>query len=229
MFFHSTQRYHPNFKPFHFLEIFCVAMEVSRVKFIPHFEHQKRPFRSLYSTCHYLWGILIPIRGEDWEGYFWIGEWYMAKLNDCFFKYMTLILMKCGVKFWVLIFKSMPKHSLKIMDLKVAPVPPISCPISAAPNFSPLHKLLHLPKIGRPFGPPFPPVNQNPWPQELKLSPQRVRFASKAAALLFAWAAKAVVEAISVVVGGGWSWLSAGRMSKGKGEFCKKVVKRCEK
>ena len=91
----------PNFKPFHFLEIFCVAMEVSRVKFIPHFEHQKPPFRSLYSTCHYLWGILIPIRGEDWEGYFWIGEWYMAKLNDCFFRYMTLILMKCGVKFWV--------------------------------------------------------------------------------------------------------------------------------
>ena len=38
-------------------------------------------------------------------------------------------------------------------------------------------------------------------PEELKLSPQRVRFASKAAALLFAWAAKAVVEAISVV---GW-------------------------
>eukprot|EP00434_Breviolum_minutum_P003980 symbB.v1.2.003500.t1/scaffold197.1/size274157/7 len=32
--------------------------------------------------------------------------------------------------------------------------------------------------------------------EELKLSPQRVRFASKAAALLFAWAAKAVVEAL---------------------------------
>ena len=151
---------------------------------------------------------------------------------------MTLILMKCGVgvKFWVLIFKSTPKQSLNIMDLKVAP-----CPTNILPNFQHLNsarssKCPTSPQNcsssqDRPaLWAPIPPVRPNPWPlQELKLSPQRVRFASKAAALLFAWAAKAVVEAISVVVGGGWSWLSAGRMSKGKGKFCKKVVKRCEK
>ena len=85
----------------------------------------------------------------------------MAKLNDCFFYIWLWYSWTVEVKFWVLIFKSMPKQYLKILDLKVAPVPPISCKISTfklsrSSKFPPLHKLLHLPKIGFPLGPPFP-------------------------------------------------------------------------
>jgi len=118
-------------------------------------------------------------------------------------------------------FLSLCQNNLsKIMDLKVAPVPPISCPIStfklARSSKFPTSQQTSSSSQDRPaLWPPIPTGEPNPWPlQELKLSPQRVRFASKAAALLFAWAAKAVVEAIS---GGGW-----GRMELTKRGECLK-------
>lgn len=85
------------------------------------------------------------------------------------------------------------------MDLKKSP--PV--PTNILPYVQHLNSARSSKFPTSPQGHPIPPrVSPNPRPlQELKLSPQRVRFASKAAALLFAWAAKAVVEAISVV---GW-------------------------
>lgn len=106
----GRQKYHPNFK-FPFSRDLLCRHGISQVKVIPISSiksHHSGRFIRRAITSEVSW---FSIRGEDWEGYFWIGEWCMAKLKWLFFKCNIWLWYSwtVGVKFWVFIFKSAAK------------------------------------------------------------------------------------------------------------------------
>ena len=174
------------------------------------------PLPLRYLDCD--WGRNIE---PELRGAFWIGDDVGRNWNDCFVIYCMTLEMWGGVKFRVLSLcqNNLPKLSIKRPPLPTNILPNFSSTFKPqeAPNVHPSTKLFIFPSLFcsgsfASFGPPWLVSREkiNLALQELKLSPQRVRFASKAAALLFAWAAKAVVEAMV----GGWSWLSQERLRK---------------